>query len=273
MRNEQRATVLRGPLAESTVDPAEIRKFERMATEWWDPDGKFSPLHRLNPVRLGYIRETVVAHFGRDPKAGRPFAGLSLLDIGCGGGLLSEPMARLGAKVVGLDPSETNIDVARLHAGRGGLAIDYRAATVESLAEAGETFDVVLAMEVVEHVADVRTFIAASATVLKPGGLLFLATINRTPKAFALAIVGAEYLLRWLPRGTHDYAKLVRPDELEAALAAAGLAVHHKSGVRYNPLTDRWSLSSDMDVNYMLAATRPTAPTGEHLVVSAADAA
>ena len=238
----------------TTVDPTEIRKFERMAAEWWDPDGKFRPLHRFNPVRLGYIRELVVQHFGRDPKAGKPFAGLSLLDIGCGGGLLSEPMARLGAEVVGIDPSETNAEIAQLHAGRSGLAIDYRAVTAEALAETGARFDVVLAMEVVEHVTDVSAFIAAAASLLKPGGLLFVATINRTPKAFALAIVGAEYLLRWLPRGTHDYEKLVRPSELEAAFAEAGLASIERTGVRYNPLADRWLRSDDLDVNYMMVA-------------------
>ncbi len=240
----------------TTVDPAEIRKFEKMAAEWWDPDGKFRPLHRFNPVRLGYIRDTVVQHFGRDPRAGKPFAGLRLLDIGCGGGILSEPMARLGAEVVGLDPSATNIEVARLHAEQSGLAIDYRATTAEALVGSGNKFDVVLAMEVVEHVADMHAFLAAAAALVKPGGLLFVATINRTPKAFALAIVGAEYLLRWLPRGAHDYAKLVRPAELEAALAKVGLAVHDRSGVRYNPLTDRWSHSADMAVNYMVVAEK-----------------
>ena len=203
---------------DTTVDPAEIRKFERMAAEWWDAGGKFRPLHKFNPVRLRYIRDTVVAHFGRDPKGGRPFAGLRLLDIGCGGGILSEPMARLGAEVVGLDPSDTNTGVAELHAKKSGLEIDYRAMTAEALVETGERFDVVLAMEVVEHVTDVSAFIAASAALLKPGGLLFVATINRTPKAFALAIVGAEYLLRWLPRGTHDFEKFVRPAELEIGL-------------------------------------------------------
>jgi 2-polyprenyl-6-hydroxyphenyl methylase/3-demethylubiquinone-9 3-methyltransferase len=234
-----------------------VRKFGELAHEWWDPDGKFRPLHRFNPVRLAYIRDVVTRHFGRDVKAGKPFAGLRLLDIGCGGGILCEPMARLGAAVVGIDPSETNTDVARLHAGRAGLDIDYRATTAEALAGSGEGFEVVLAMEVVEHVADMSAFIASASALLKAGGLLFVATINRTPKAFALAIVGAEYLLRWLPRGTHDYSKLVRPAELEAALAEAGLIVHDRTGVRYNPLTDRWSRSSDMDVNYMVVAESP----------------
>ncbi len=243
----------------TTVDPLEIAKFERMAAEWWDPTGKFGALHKFNPVRLAYIRELVVAHFRRDAKSSRPFAGLRLVDIGCGGGILSEPMARLGAKVVGLDPSRTNTEIARLHAERSSLAIDYRATTAEELAASGERFDVVLAMEVVEHVSDMRAFLVAASDLLKPGGLIFVATINRTPKAFALAIVGAEYLLRWLPRGTHDYAKLVRPAELESALTGAGLAIHDRSGVRYNPLTDRWSGSTDMDVNYMMVAAKPHA--------------
>jgi 2-polyprenyl-6-hydroxyphenyl methylase / 3-demethylubiquinone-9 3-methyltransferase len=239
-----------------TVDPAEIEKFERMAAEWWSADGKFRPLHKFNPVRLGYIRDVSVRHFVRDAKAGRPFSGLSLLDIGCGGGILSEPMARLGFDVVGIDPSAVNVEVARLHAARSDLAIDYRATTAEALRESGEKFDVVLAMEVVEHVADLGAFIAAAAQLIKPGGLLFVATINRTPKAFALAIVGAEYVLRWLPRGTHDYSKLVRPSELEAAIEAAGLEASERIGVRYNPLTDRWSRTDDLDVNYTIVAEK-----------------
>lgn len=240
----------------ATVDPAEIRKFEQMAAEWWDPDGKFRPLHKLNPARLAYVRDVVTEHFGRDPKSGKPLAGLSLLDIGCGGGLLCEPMARLGAGTTGIDPSAMNIEIARLHAAKSGLAVDYRATTAEALVEAGEEFDVVLAMEVVEHVSDVDAFVAACSALVKPGGLLFLATINRTAKAFALAIVGAEYVLRWLPRGTHDYSKLVRPSELESALAAAGLSVADRTGVRYNPLTDCWSRAADMDVNYMMVAEK-----------------
>lgn len=250
----------RRPQPDSTVDPAEIRKFERMAAEWWSPDGKFRPLHKLNPVRLGYAREVVVKRFDRDPKAGRVLSGLSLLDIGCGGGLLSEPMARLGAEVVGIDPSSTNIEIARLHAAESGLAIDYHDVSADVLAETGVRFDVVLAMEVVEHVPDVLAFVAACAALMKPGGLLFLATINRTPKAFALAIVGAEYLLRWLPRGTHDYAKLVRPSELEAAIASVGLEAIDETGVAYNPLTGVWARSADMDVNYMMVAEKPAAP-------------
>ncbi|MGH6923354.1 MAG: bifunctional 2-polyprenyl-6-hydroxyphenol methylase/3-demethylubiquinol 3-O-methyltransferase UbiG [Propylenella sp.] len=240
-----------------TVDPSEVAKFERMAAEWWDADGKFAPLHKFNPVRLGYIRDVVVEHFARDAKLGRPLSGLRLVDIGCGGGLLCEPMARLGATVVGIDPSTVNVEAARRHAAKAGLDIDYRAKTAEALAEAGKAFDVVLAMEVVEHVSDIDAFLAACAALTRPGGILFVATINRTLKAFALAIVGAEYVLRWLPRGTHDYDRLVRPAELEAALAKAGLAVAHSTGVIYNPLSDRWSRSTDMDVNYIVVASKP----------------
>jgi 2-polyprenyl-6-hydroxyphenyl methylase / 3-demethylubiquinone-9 3-methyltransferase len=243
-------------VADRTVDPAEVEKFERIAAEWWSADGKFRPLHKFNPVRLGYIRDVVVKHFARDPKAGKPFTGLRLLDIGCGGGILCEPMARLGAEVVGIDPSATNIEVARLHAAKSNLAIDYRATTAEALGGAGEKFDIVLAMEVIEHVTDIDAFIAAAAALMKPGALFFVATINRTAKAFALAIVGAEYVLRWLPRGTHDYSKLVRPCELEAALQAAGLATVEQTGVRYSPLSDRWSRTSDLDVNYMIVAEK-----------------
>jgi 2-polyprenyl-6-hydroxyphenyl methylase/3-demethylubiquinone-9 3-methyltransferase len=244
---------------QTTVDPAEVAKFERMAAEWWNADGKFRPLHKLNPVRLGYIRDHAAGHFRRDAKSGKPLARLRVLDIGCGGGLLTEPMARLGADAVGADPARANIDAARRHAEQGGLSIDYRETTAESLAAAGEAFDVVLAMEVIEHVADMQAFLNACAALTKPGGLFFAATINRTAKAFALAIVGAEYLLRWLPRGTHDYSKLVRPAELESALETAGLATIGRSGVTYNPLSDRWSRSDDMDVNYMIVAEKRAA--------------
>jgi 2-polyprenyl-6-hydroxyphenyl methylase/3-demethylubiquinone-9 3-methyltransferase len=239
-----------------SVDPAEVEKFERMAAEWWDADGKFRPLHKLNPVRLAFIRDVACDRFGRDAKAGRPFAGLKILDVGCGGGLLTEPMARLGAGAAGIDPSSVNIEVARLHAEQYGLAIDYRGSTAEDVAAAGESFDVVLAMEVIEHVPDVDAFLAACAKLVRPDGLFFAATINRTRKAYALAIVGAEYLLRWLPRGTHDFSKLVRPEELQASLGRAGLSVIDRAGVTYNPLFDRWSRSPDMDVNYMMAAVK-----------------
>ena len=242
-----------------TIDSDEVARFSAMAAEWWDPTGKFKPLHKFNPVRLSYIKQEVCRQFGRDPKAADAFKGLRFLDIGCGGGLLSEPMARLGADVVGADPSETNIEIARLHMQSSGLDIDYRAETAEALADAGESFDVVLNMEVVEHVADVPLFMNATSRMVRPGGLMFVATINRTLKAYALAIVGAEYVLRWLPQGTHTYEKLVRPAELEGPLTAAGLSVIDRSGVSYNPLTDTWAQSRDMDVNYMMLAERPKA--------------
>lgn len=244
----------------STVDQAEIDRFSAMAEEWWDPAGKFRPLHKFNPVRLTYIRDHVSAHFGRDPKAQRPLDGLRFLDIGCGGGLLSEPMARMGAEVVGADPSQTNVEIARIHAEQTGVSVDYRAVTAEELAAAGERFDVVLNMEVVEHVADVDLFLTSCAGLVKPGGLMFIATINRTMKALALAIVGAEYVLRWLPRGTHSYEKLVRPQEIETPLAASGMRIVDRTGVFYSPFSDSWNLSRDMDVNYMLLAERPNAP-------------
>ena len=240
----------------STLDAAEVAKFDRIAAEWWDPHGKFAPIHKFNPVRLGFIRDRVVKHFGLDGHAAAPLTGLRLLDIGCGGGILCEPMARLGAEVVGVDPSPATIDAACVHARASRLAIDYRSTSVEQMAAAGERFDIVLAMEVVEHVADVDAFIAACGQVLRPDGLMVVATINRTLKAFALAIVGAEYVLRWLPRGTHAYEKFVRPVELGRALVAAGLKVAVTAGVTYSPLTDAWRLSSDTDVNYMLTAEK-----------------
>jgi 2-polyprenyl-6-hydroxyphenyl methylase/3-demethylubiquinone-9 3-methyltransferase len=242
---------------QTSVDPAEIEKFSRLASEWWDPQSKFKPLHKFNPVRLAYIKQQVCDHYGLDPRAPAPFKGLRFLDIGCGGGLLCEPMARLGAEVVGVDPGHVNVEVAKLHAESSGLEIDYRQSTAEDLQAAGETFDVVLNMEVVEHVADVPSFMAACAAMVRPGGLMFVATINRTPKAYALAIVGAEYVLRWLPRGTHQYDKLVKPDEIRGAFSTAGLAIADETGVSYNPLADRWGLSADMDVNYMMLGARP----------------
>jgi 2-polyprenyl-6-hydroxyphenyl methylase / 3-demethylubiquinone-9 3-methyltransferase len=242
--------------ARTTIDDAEVERFSRLAAEWWNPNGKFKPLHKFNPVRLTYIREQVLERFDRDPKATRPFKGLRFLDIGCGGGLLSEPMARLGADVVGADASATNIEVAKLHADEGGLEIDYRATTAEALADAGEKFDVILNMEVVEHVADVELFIEACGRMLKPGGIMFVATINRTLKALGLAIIGAEYVLRWLPKGTHQYEKLVRPEELDAALQKAGMSIAETTGVFYNPFTDSWNKSRDIDVNYMVLAVK-----------------
>ena len=245
-----------------SVDAGEVAKFERLASEWWNPDSKFKPLHKFNPVRLGYIRERMAAHFGRDARSMRPFEGLRVLDIGCGGGLLCEPMARLGADVVGVDPAPANISVAKLHAEKSGVTVDYRASTAEALSEAGERFDAILAMEVVEHVADLNAFIGACATMLRPSGLMFVATINRTMKAFALAIVGAEIVLRWLPRGTHEYDRLVRPAELEAALAGAGLKLRDATGVSYSPLGDAWRRSGDMDVNYVVVAENPAGGAG-----------
>jgi 2-polyprenyl-6-hydroxyphenyl methylase/3-demethylubiquinone-9 3-methyltransferase len=241
---------------QSTVDAGEVARFSALAAEWWNPHGKFGVLHKFNPVRLGYIRDQAAAHFERDPKGVRPFAGLRLLDIGCGGGLLSEPMARLGFDVLGADASEKNVKTAATHADEMGLAIDYRATTAEALAAAQERFDVVLNMEVIEHVADLNLFLKSCASMLKPGGLMFVATINRTAKAFALAIVGAEYVLGWLPRGTHDWAKFVKPLELDTALTRAGLEVAHETGVMFNPLTGGWMLSSDTDVNYMVASKK-----------------
>ncbi len=241
---------------QSSVDRAEIERFARQAAAWWTPHGPMAALHKLNPVRLAYIRDQTTAHFGRDPKKLDCLAGLLMLDVGCGGGILSEPLARLGATMVGVDPAEENIEVARAHAADSGLAIDYRATTAEALAEAGESFDVVLAMEVVEHVADVQSFVATCASMVKPHGLMIAATLNRTLKSFALAIIGAEYILRWLPRGTHQWDKFVTPDELERAVEQCGLDVIGERGVIYNPFADRWQLSSDMDVNYMLVAVR-----------------
>lgn len=242
--------------ARDSVDHAEIERFGRMAARWWDERGPMAPLHKLNPVRVGYIRDQVAAHFGRDAKTLGSLADLRMLDIGCGAGILSEPLARLGATMVGVDPAEENIAAARAHAGEQELTIDYRATTAEALAEAGETFDVVLAMEVVEHVVDVEEFVATCASMVKPGGLMVAATLNRTLKSFALAIVGAEYVLRWVPRGTHQWDKFVTPRELERAIEAAGLDVIGERGVIFNPLADRWQLSSDMDVNYMLVARK-----------------
>ena len=239
-----------------TVDEDEVARFSRLAGQWWDARGPMAALHKLNPVRLAYIRDRAAAHFGRDAKRLDSLAGLRILDIGCGGGILSEPLARLGASVVGVDPSEANIAAARHHGKQAGLAIDYRGTTAEALAEADEKFDGVLAMEVVEHVADVGQFVDLAGSLVKPGGLLFAATLNRTMKSFALAIVGAEYVLRWLPRGTHQWDKFVTPDELEIAIEKAGLHIADETGVIYNLLADRWQLSTDMDVNYMVVAEK-----------------
>ena len=243
--------------SDATVDEREVARFAALAAEWWDPRGRMGMLHKLNPTRLAYIRDTACRHFGRDPKARKCLDGLRVLDIGCGAGILCEPLCRLGATAVGADPAEANIAAARLHAERGGLTIDYRATTAERLAEAGESFDLVLAMEVVEHVADLAAFARCCAGMVSPGGLMVTATINRTLKSFALAIVGAEYVLRWLPRGTHRWDKFVTPKELEAVLERNGLCTIDERGVVYNILLDDWQLSGDMDVNYMVAAERP----------------
>ena len=243
--------------AASTVDPAEIERFSRIAEEWWDPAGKFAPLHRLNPVRLGYIRDRAAAHWKRDALSGLPLEGLSLLDIGCGGGLICEPMARLGARVTGIDAADRNIATATLHAEQQGLAIDYRQHTAEALADEGRQYDIVLALEIVEHVADVGLFLQSCGRMLKPGGLLFLSTLNRTAKAWMLAIAGAEYVLGWLPRGTHDWKKFLKPSEVVNGLRDGGVEAQEIVGVVYNPLSRVWSLNSrDLDVNYMLYGTR-----------------
>jgi 2-polyprenyl-6-hydroxyphenyl methylase / 3-demethylubiquinone-9 3-methyltransferase len=240
----------------TTVDPAEIERFSRIAGEWWDPAGKFAPLHQLNPVRIGYIRDRAAAHWKRDPLSGLPLQGLSLLDIGCGGGLLSEPMARLGARVTGVDAAARNIAVAALHAEKQGLEIDYRQGAAEALAEAGARFDIVLALEIVEHVADAPLFLKSCGHLVKPGGLVFLSTLNRTAKAWALAIAGGEYILRWLPRGTHDWKKFLKPSEVVNGLSAGGIEAQEIVGVVYSPLSRAWSLNkSDLDVNYMLYGT------------------
>lgn len=251
------ASTVRKPIAEnSTVDQSEIEHFISLAQEWWDPVGKFKPLHKFNPVRLAYIREKVCEHFQREFRQPQALSGLKVLDIGCGGGLLSEPMSRMGAEVVGADAGATNIEIARLHAEQSGLEIDYRCTTAEEMADNGEKFDIVLNMEVVEHVADVDLFMKACAQMVKPGGLMFVATINRTTKARALAIFMAEEVLRWLPRGTHQFEKLVKPSELEEPLTQSGMQVIDRLGVFYNPLTDSWNRSRDMDVNYMILAER-----------------
>ncbi|MCB1388612.1 MAG: bifunctional 2-polyprenyl-6-hydroxyphenol methylase/3-demethylubiquinol 3-O-methyltransferase UbiG [Rhodobacteraceae bacterium] len=241
----------------TTIDPAEVAKFEAMAADWWDPHGKFKPLHMLNPCRLDYITTQIAAEFDRDPTAPLPFAGLRLLDIGCGGGLLSEPMARLGAEVVGADAAARNIPVAQVHAEQSGLGIDYRHTTAEDLAAAGERFDVVLNMEVVEHVADPQAYLTACHDLLKPGGLMICSTINRNPKSYAMAIFGAEVVMRWLPRGTHDWAKFITPDELYALIRGAGLDPVDRKGMVFNPVLWRWSLSDrDLSVNYVTASVR-----------------
>jgi 2-polyprenyl-6-hydroxyphenyl methylase/3-demethylubiquinone-9 3-methyltransferase len=240
----------------STLDEAEVARFAALANEWWDTRGQMAMLHKLNPVRLQFIKNAVCREFGRDLMQIDSLGGLRILDIGCGGGILAEPLARLGAVVVGADPADSNIAVARHHAAAAGLAIDYRATTAEAMADARERFEVVLAMEVVEHVADLALFVRRCTEMVKPGGMMIVATINRTLKSFALAIVGAEYVMRYLPRGTHRWDKFVTPGELEAALMEVDFRISEETGATYNLLADRWRLSADMDVNYMMAAVR-----------------
>jgi 2-polyprenyl-6-hydroxyphenyl methylase/3-demethylubiquinone-9 3-methyltransferase len=244
-------------LAISSVDPAEVEKFARLAAEWWNPNGKFKPLHVFNPVRLAFIRDLALAHFGRDPKALVPFKGLSLLDIGCGGGLLSEPMARTGFCVIGADASARNVRTAAAHAEGRGLDLSYRAATAEELAADGGQFDVVLNMEVVEHVADLPGFLCACAALVKPGGFMVVATLNRTLRSLMLAKIGAEYILRWLPPGTHDWDRFVTPNALEKMLEDTGLSITRVQGVAFDPLRWEWRLSPDTAVNYMMVAEKP----------------
>jgi 2-polyprenyl-6-hydroxyphenyl methylase/3-demethylubiquinone-9 3-methyltransferase len=238
-----------------SVDAAEVAQFDRLGADWWRLDGPMRALHKFNPTRVGWLKSQLLRHFADAPDdLARPLSSLSLLDIGCGGGLLSEALAELGAKVTAIDPAPRNIEIAQAHAEKSGLAIDYRCMSVEELAAGGQTFDAVLAMEVIEHVRDLRGFMKAAASLVKPGGLFFAATLNRTLKSYALAIVGAEYVLRWVARGTHDWQKFVTPAELTEALHRNGLEVFDKTGVVYDVFGDRWKLSADMDVNYMLAA-------------------
>lgn len=241
----------------TTIDPAEVAKFEAMAAEWWDPNGKFKPLHLMNPCRLDYITSQIAAEFDRNLAGPAPFAGLRILDIGCGGGLLSEPMARLGATVVGADAAPRNIPVAQVHAEQSGLSIDYRHTTAEDLAAAGEQFDVVLNMEVVEHVADPLAYLTACQQLLKHGGLMICSTLNRNPKSFLMAIIGAEWVMRWLPKGTHDWAKFITPNELYGLIRQAGLDPVDKKGMVFNPVSWRWAVSDrDLSVNYVTASIK-----------------
>jgi 2-polyprenyl-6-hydroxyphenyl methylase/3-demethylubiquinone-9 3-methyltransferase len=242
----------------ATLDRDEVARFAKLADEWWDAQGPFKPLHRINPTRLTYIRGQLCRTFGRDPKVGASLQGLSVLDIGCGGGLVAEPLARLGADVTGIDPASENIQAAKAHAKGAGLDVTYRPMTAEAMAKEGGAFDAVLLLEVVEHVPDVPLFLKTVAPLVKPGGVMILSTLNRTLKAYALAIIGAELILRWLPAGTHDWNRFVTPDELKAGLKGAGLAVGDVTGLVYDLLADEWRLSRDTDVNYFATAIRPT---------------
>ena len=245
------------PATTATLDPVERDRFAALASEWWDPRGKFRPLHQIGPARLAFLRDELMRHFGNRPAGLRPLAGLRLLDVGCGGGLIAEPLARLAASVTGLDPAIENIEAARQHAAAQGLAIDYRAGRVEDLVQQNLLYDAVICLEVIEHVPDVGAFLLACAQLLRPGGLLLLSTINRTLKAYALAIIGAEYVLRWLPVGTHRWDRFVTPQELAQHLNRAGLGEPALKGLFYNPLKDTWALGADTDVNYLAAAAKP----------------
>lgn len=252
------ATASNTKFSASTIDAADVARFTAIAAEWWDESGKFAPLHRLNPARIGYLREQIIRHFSADGESATPFKNLSLLDVGCGGGLISEPMARLGATVTGLDAGDENIKTASLHAQQSGLTIDYQCSSAEALANSGQQFDVVLALEIIEHVADINLFYDALTALVKPGGLLILSTLNRTAKSYAMSIIGAEYILRWLPRGTHQWKQFIRPSEMAAALSRRGFAITDTSGLIFNPL--RWDFGihpTDLDVNYLMVAKKP----------------
>lgn len=248
--------------ANATIDPSEVARFDALGAQWWDPKGKMAPLHAINPVRLGFVRDVLVRHFGHDARSLRPLKGLRILDIGCGGGLLSEPLARMGADMVGVDPAPGNIVVAQTHADEAGVRVDYRQGTAEELADAGERFDVVLALEVVEHVADVGLFLRRAGEMVNPNGIMIVSTLNRTAKSFALAIVGAEYVLRWLPRGTHRWDKFITPAELEAEMGAAGFEMSELAGMVFDPLRGEWKIAADTDVNYFLVG-KPAFHTSE----------
>jgi 2-polyprenyl-6-hydroxyphenyl methylase/3-demethylubiquinone-9 3-methyltransferase len=245
------------PKSSATLDREEVARFAKLAGDWWDANGPFRPLHRINPVRLTYIGDQLCKRFGRDPKTASSLSGLTVLDIGCGGGLVSEPLARLGGSVTGIDPAPETIEAAKAHAKGARLTIDYRSATAEEIAAEGASYDAVLLLEVVEHVPDVPGFLKLVAPLVKPGGVMVMSTLNRTLKAYALAIIGAEFILRWLPIGTHNWDRFVRPEELRAALSGAALTPTDVTGMVYNPLADEWSLSPDTDVNYFATAVRP----------------